>query len=358
MTKKTEYPRFEIPGLVERPDWWQVRTDEITAAVKAATKGQVRQIATTAGGFPVWAVAYGPPQATPGTATWGIGSNSRNVASYKTGEDGPQVVVMLCGVHAAEAEAIAGAINMISLLETGKDLRGNERPKLLDLAANYRLVILPCVNMDGRAVSPDHLRGATPEEFRRASQGIWTDGSEIGYPGCKEYAPLPLERVAHPGGYPNSEGYNIQHDCCPGDLRTDEARGLLKLVADEQADLILNMHSHSIGGQILGASLLAYPLHVERIHTYKQRIHDALDAKGLRPGPVHAMHQRGGVNLNTACVIASGGLTVTFEQSAIADWTFEEALEVHYTVVEAFLEWGSTEPFSPRQPVARGKTHI
>jgi len=356
MNAGLRYGRFEIPGLQERPPWWCVRPGEITAAVEAATKGEVRRIATTPGGFPVWAVAYGPPQARPGTATWCIGSNSRNMASYRTSENTPQVVVLLCGVHGAEAESVAGAVNMLSLLETGRDLKDDCRPHLLDLMSRYRVVILPCVNMDGRAVSPDHLRGADPDQFRRASQGYWADGTEIGYPACKEYAPLPRERVGHPGGYPNAEGYNIQHDCCPGDLRTPEARGVLKLVADEQADLVLNLHSHTIGGQVLGDSLLAYPLHVQRVHAYKQRIHDALEAKGLRPASVHPIEQRSGLNLNTACVMASGGLAVTFEQSATAEWSFDEALEIHYTVVETFLEWGLKEPFSPRLAVARGKT--
>ncbi|NLX58416.1 MAG: hypothetical protein GXY74_04930 [Phycisphaerae bacterium] len=356
MSAGQRYDRFEIPGLQRRPDWWQVRPEEVTTAVEAAAKGEVRRIATTPGGFPVWAVAYGPPQARPGTATWGIGSNSRTMASYRTSENDPQVVMLLCGVHGAETESVAGAVNMLSLLETGRDLKGNPRPHLLDLMSRYRVVILPCVNMDGRAVSPDHLRGADLDQFRRASQGYWTDGTEIGYPACKEYAPLPLERVGHPGGYPNADGYNIQHDCCPGDLRTPEARGVLKLVADEQADLVLNLHSHTIGGQVLGDSLLAYPLHVHRVHVYKQRVFDALEAKGLRPAPVYPIEQRGGINLNTACVMASGGLTVTFEQSAAAEWSFDEVLEIHYTVIETFLEWGLKEPFSPRQIVARGQT--
>jgi len=55
-------------------------------------------------------------------------------------------------------------------------------------------------------------------------------------------------------------------------------------------------------------------------------------------------------------VMASGGLTVTFEQSAAAEWSFDEVLEIHYTVIETFLEWGLKEPFSPRQIVARGQT--
>jgi Zinc carboxypeptidase len=358
MTGPLRFPPYALPHLCERPSWWQVRVDEITEGVTAATKGEVMQIATSAAGFPVPAVAYGPPRAAAGTATWALGSNSGDPASYKPDEAGPQVVMLIAGVHAAEPEAIVGCMNLIALLETGKDLRGQERPHLVALAADYRLILLPCVNMDGRAVSPDHLRGATEDEFRIASQGTWTDGSQIGYPACKKYAPLPLEKVRHPGGYPNADGYNIMHDCCPGDLRTDEARGLLKLVADEQADLTLHMHSHSIGGQVLGVSLLDYPLHVVRAHAYKQRIHDALDAAGLRPAKVHSLEQRGGTNLTTACAMASGGLSFTFEQSAGDEWSFDEALETFYVTVETCLEWGNKEPFSPRRATARGQTEV
>lgn len=355
MTERPTFKRYEIPGLCERPDWWKVRLDEIDAATDAASLGESCRVATSACGHPVWAVAYGPPRAKAGTGTWGIASNSRNPAAYKTGEGGHQVVVLVCGVHAAEAEATAGAMNLISLMETGRDLRGEVRPELAELCRQYRLVILPSANPDGRAISPDHLRGATDEQFRIASQGQWADGSLVGYPACKEWAPLPLDRVTHPGGYPNGDGYNIMHDCVPGDLRTDEARGILKLVADEQADLILHMHSHTIGGQMLGPSMLGYPLHAARAHAYQRRIHDALDARGLRPGPVHGPGVESGTNLQMATTIASGGLSLVFEQSAAQEWTFDEMLETFYTTVETFLQWGLREPYSPRDLVRRGR---
>lgn len=352
---KTVFPRYEIPYIGSRPPWWQVRCDEVTAAVHAVRKGRVRKIAETPEGRAVWAVGYGAPLAVPGTAAWVSAAGSRNRASYKTSPDGPQVAVLVCGVHAAEAEAVAGAVNLISLLETGRDLRGQPRPVLTELIQHYRLMILPCVNMDGRAISPDHLRGASDEDFRKASQGVWKDGSPVGYPACKEYAPLPLDRIAHPGGYVNSEGYNIMHDCSPGDIRTPEAKGLLNLVAEEQADLILHMHSHPIGGQILGETLMAYPLHVERIHQYKQRVFDALTAAGFRPAPVHGYDHRTGINLATACCMASGGLSPVFEQPTTADWTFDEMLETWYTAVETFLKHGMTERFSPRDALAKGE---
>ena len=54
--------------------------------------------------------------------------------------------------------------------------------------------------------------------------------------------------------------------------------------------------------------------------------------------------------------MASGGLSVTFEQSAAAGWTFDEALETFYVTVEVFLSFGLDEPFSPRASVAGGRT--
>ena len=67
----------------------------------------------------MWAVTYNFERAKAGTATWVLGSNSDDVGSYKTAEGGPQVAMLVCGVHAAEAEATAGAVNLLSLLETG-----------------------------------------------------------------------------------------------------------------------------------------------------------------------------------------------------------------------------------------------
>jgi len=356
MAATREFERFECANLQARPAWWRVRTDEIERAVLAVERGEVAKTAVTPRGHSVWAVTYGPPRPEAGTGTWAIASNSGHVEAYKTNEGGPQTVVLVCCVHGAEPEATAGAMNVISLMETGRDLRGVERPELIELAGHYRLVILPCVNMDGREVSPDTLRGASSEDYVRASQGVWADGTPVGYPACKKYAPLPLDEVRHPGGYPNGDGYNIMHDATPGDLRTAEAAGLLKLIADEQADLILHMHSHGMGGRILHPSMLGYPLHAERIYAYQPRVHDAVDAAGLRPEAVLGRGGLSGINLVTASSMASGGLSMTYEQPATDGWTFDEVTEEFYVVVETFLQHGLAEPFSPREAVARGRT--
>jgi len=348
------FPRFEIPGLVERPEWWRVRVDEIEEAIRAVRQGTVEQIATSANGHPVLAVAYGSPRPEPGTATWASASASGNMAAYKTRTD-PQTFILLCGVHGAEAEGVCGAVNLISLLETGKDLRGREYPELVELCGQYRLVIVPCLNPDGREISPDHLCGASDEAFRRASQGVWKDGTAVGYPVCKRYAPLPLDEVEHPGGYPNGDGYNIQHDVAPGDLRTGEARGFLKLVADEQADFVLNMHSHGIPGRVLPASYTSFPLHVARTGAYMQRVHDDLAEAGLEPAPVMDAKGRVAININSAVPLVSGGMAITFEHPATDQFTFDQILEMSYVTIRCCLRYGLEEPFSPREAVARGR---
>lgn len=108
-------------------------------------------------------------------------------------------MVWCAGIHGAEAESVAFAVNLIELLEHGADLLGRSHERLVSLLGHYRLIVLPCVNMDGRSISPDHLRGVPYETFRRVSQGCWLDGSLIGWRGSKEFFPLPLDRVAHPG---------------------------------------------------------------------------------------------------------------------------------------------------------------
>ena len=56
--------------------------------------------------------------------------------------------------------------------------------------------------------------------------GYHKDGSLIGWRGSKEYFPLPIDRVSFPGGYPNADGVNIMHDATPGDIRSEEAKGI------------------------------------------------------------------------------------------------------------------------------------
>ena len=202
----TRFKPIEISGLAPRPDFWKVRPQEIMDLCARASKCSHKEIiAHTPLGYPVYALFYGYPvyalfygdfNDAPPQTNWSAGSSSTTWKNYM-GNPPPakQTFLFVAGIHGAEPECVAGAMNLIQLLETGADFRGRTYPGLADLIAKYRFIVVPCANMDGRAISPDHLHGLAWQDFRAASQGTWKDGSLIGWRGSKSW--FPLRRLQH-----------------------------------------------------------------------------------------------------------------------------------------------------------------
>lgn len=354
--RETLRPRRVLSGLEERPDFWRVRTDEIMGLCKNVRKGTSQVIAETPAGFPVYAVMYGDFSDKPPQSNWSAASSSGTWKSYYQRTGKPQTVLFCAGIHGAEAESVAAAVNLIQMLETGKDFRGKTDPELLELISKFRLIILPCVNMDGRAISPDHLRKTSYETFRKASQGQWPDGRPIQWRESKEYFPLPLDAVAWPGGYPNSQGFNIMHDACPGHVRTAEARGVLQLIERCQVDMLLNGHSCESAPSILFPSKFNYPSHVVRGNELAKKINDAFYQAGLRTNPAGAPRNGNTFNLNTLATLASGTLTLTLECCVSTlnpvknpnVYTFDQMMEPNFVALKVILQDGLREPFVDR----------
>lgn len=353
-------PAFQpmvLPYLEPRPDFWRVRPAEIEQLCRSVQKGRAEIITRTPAGRPVYAVFYGDFTEEPPQTNWSAGSSSTTWKSYVGGAPQDRQTVLFCaGIHGAEAESVAAAVNLIQLLETGKDFRGKENAELCELVSHYRLIVVPCVNMDGRALSPDHLRGATFEDFRAASQGTWRDGSLIGWRGSKEHFPLPLDKVAYPGGYPNSEGINIMHDATPGDVRSPEARALLALVARWRVDLLLNGHSCEYAPFIVPPAEVNYPQNLRRGLACAEKVTCALAEAGLRPQPQLPMKASKGVNLNTLATLSSGALALTLECSVSYDrpqnptrhYSFDELMEPNFIMLKVMLKDGLEQPFVNR----------
>lgn len=366
-------PRFkpmEISGQEPRPDFWKVRPGEILELCERAEKCSRKEIiAHTPLGYPVYALFYGDftDDKSPQT-NWSAGASSTTWKNYM-GNPPPakQTFLLLTGIHGAEPECVAGAVNLIQELETGRDFRGKTHPELVDLIAKYRFIIVPCVNMDGRAISPDHLRGAVWRDFRAASQGTWKDGSLVGWRGSKSWFPLPLDKVSYPGGYPNSEGYNIMHDATPGDIRTAEARGILKLAARWRVDAVLNGHSYEFAPSAIVPSAVDVPAKVERLNAISDRINVAIHAAGLMDGKPQVNRTPSGlINLNNVLALASGALALTLECSVSFDrsikspstiptrtYTFVELMEPLFISLREYLADGLERPF-----LVRGTDHV
>src|SRR3546814_16052817 len=59
------------------------------------------------------------------------------------------------GVHGGEFEGIVGMVKLISIIETGKDLRGKAWPEVVEVMKKIdRLILVPITNPDARARIP------------------------------------------------------------------------------------------------------------------------------------------------------------------------------------------------------------
>ncbi len=207
-----------------------------------AVKCEKRVLCQTPGGRKQVALIYGFDSEARGSANYSSACGSNDKTKYHEKHKTP-VIMLIGAVHGQETEGIAALTNLISLMETGKDLAGETNERLLALAKRVRLVIVPIANPDGRdRVVPETMIGLTGKDLRYWGQGTWADGSLCGWPECKMVHPI--QNVGFLGGYFNDDGVNIMHDNFFSPM-AEETRALLKLADDVQADGIFQLHGGS-----------------------------------------------------------------------------------------------------------------
>ena len=244
------YPHIPRDYLLEQanpPDFWVSSVDGVTGFLRERIhRGEVAVIGTSPGGRPIRAVFYGRARDGKGTTTFSGAVGAGSMRAYFGPDFDKRVYLAIAAVHGGEFEGIVGLVNLLSVLETGKDLRGQRWPEIVEAAAHIdRIIVIPIVNMDGRARVPlrmEAFRGTDGTIFQYLNTGAWSDGSLIGWPACKEFIPLDFTRTQFPGGYPNDNGINLMHDDFFGS-RQPETQALLDLAARERPDLILNLHT-------------------------------------------------------------------------------------------------------------------
>lgn len=211
---------FKVPEnyLHERediPPFWLTSIDDVTKFLyNNVRKGRIEVIGTSAGGRPIRSVSYGNPRQGKGTSTFSGSLGFRDVRAYR-GKDYDKIVYLgIATVHGGEFEGIVGMVNLISVIETGKDLRGKEWPEINEIVNQLdRLVLIPIVNPDGRVRIPlrmEQYRNTDHTVHEYLNTGGNPDGTLIGWPQVKEFIPLDFGKPVFPGGYPNDAGVNIQ----------------------------------------------------------------------------------------------------------------------------------------------------
>jgi hypothetical protein len=254
-TGKSVRYSFQIPEDYLRepeniPSFWLSTVDEVTKFLKKNVhKGEVEVIGTSAGGRPINAVVYGKPRQGKGTTTFSGSLGFGDLRAYRGPDHEKTVYMGMASVHGGEFEGIVGMVNLISVIETGKDLRGKEWPGITEIAAQIdRLILIPIVNPDGRARIPLRMELYRDIDFTIAeylNTGGKPDGTITGWPQIKEFIPMDFSRPGFPGGYPNDAGVNIQHDNFFG-KRQPETQALFDLAEREKPDLIVNMHTGAV----------------------------------------------------------------------------------------------------------------
>ena len=254
-TGKPAGQSFQIPEDYLReaefiPSFWITTVDEVTLFLKKnVRKGQVEVIGTSAGGRPIIAVVYGQPRKGKGTTTFSGSLGFGDIRAYRGPDNNKTVYMGMSSVHGGEFEGIVGTVILISVIETGKDLRGKEWPEITAIVAKLdRIILIPIVNPDGRTRIPLRMEAYRDTSFTVAeylNTGGKPDGTITGWPQIKEFIPLDFKRPGFPGGYPNDAGVNIQHDDFLGN-RQPETQALFNLAEKEKPDLIINMHTGAV----------------------------------------------------------------------------------------------------------------
>ncbi len=225
---------------------------------------------------------------------------------------------MLVGpVHGHEVEGLTGLINLISVMETGRDLSGAPREQLRLLANACRLIILPVANPDGLArFAPRALHGMERVDVRWWGQGAWSDGSLCGWPDCKRVHPMPPEGAGFLGCYFNDAGVNPAHDEFFAPMGP-EAPAVLNLARREAPNFAALLHSHESPPSFLRPAYV--PLDVqEQVRRLAAHTWTLYDAAGLAHGGLFDPSAESGphpaaLNLTSAVYHVSGAVPFTFE---------------------------------------------
>jgi hypothetical protein len=318
-------PRDYLREESNPPDFWVSSVDGVAAFLREHVhKGDVAVIGKSAGGRPIRGVFYGRARHGKGTTTFSGASGAGSMRAYFGPDFDKRVYWAIAAVHGGEFEGIVGLVNLLSVLETGKDLRGHRWPEIVAAAEHIdRIIVIPIVNMDGRARVPlrmEAFRGTDGTIAQYFNTGAWSDGQLIGWPACKVFIPLDFSRTQFPGGYPNDNGVNLMHDDFLGS-RQPETQALLDLAARERPDLILNLHTGADSEYYYTRMLrpVMEPILSPAFDGLYHAVHTGLTRAGLQrtsdldveANPEHA--PRNVYNLDTALNFHCGALSTVVE---------------------------------------------
>jgi len=314
------------------PQFFQTSFGAVQEAASQAKQGTASEIGRSAGGRPLLAVSYGEKEPIARTANLSSAlSGGGPQAFFGENPRKKQVLMITAGVHGAEMEGIAAALNLLSLLESGQDLRGRELPGILEAAEKLRIVVVPCLNPDGRARIPlDDPTTWTPEEMEKYRHGLDKIGRPVGWPQCKLVHPRNPEEDSFLGGYFNDAGVNPSHGVfLPPDIAPGTAPIPFFIVGNLSLPESYCRRQHSLEG--FCRRLLSERVGID----YTVAWPDSEGSLTLKPAYYHIC----------------GALPMTFEGIHRPEdgppWPHDRIVDSYLGVFEGLMTAGSKEGFKP-----------
>ncbi len=329
------------------PAWWQTEYAQIESYIRQNVKqGEVRELAVSSGQRKIYSVTYGTAeQGLHGTANFNSALGSGSEAAYvnKAAREKP-VLMFLAGVHGHEVEGMIAAQILMGIMETGKDLLQRDQSELRKQLEQFRMVIYPLLNPDGRIRVPyAGWVGLPGHEMTRYGQGTRKNGQSYTWRPSKAVHPMQGD-VGILGGYFDDRGINLMHDEWYEPM--SKATGpLLKQVAQEAPDLLLDMHSYEIDAGILETVYIPKTLKQEIVRYTQQYVYPRIQHYGIRTAslpPVYAEGEEGAMhpplNLTSMCYHAGATLPCVFESPhGLAEnmHSYEQLHNLHLALIES-----------------------
>lgn len=299
---------------MEIPSYWKSTLEDIKEAMQNVTRGRVSVIGYSAGNRPIYMVEYGEASPHVQLANYSSALGAKQLEVYKKN---PQPCILLyAATHGAEFEGTVSMLNLISLFETGADLRGEKDELLASWPQRAHLMLIPCMNPDGRArVGVKSVVGMTIGEFRRLAQGVWKDGTTCDWPDCKKYHPI-KEYVSFMGGYFNDDGVNLMHDNFFVPM-APETQHLMRICSENAPDFVLSFHGHAgCGGGSLIPAVFEPECDTARLVELEEQLIPAFEQAGSWFVPNVRQSCQGDTRSFTqtdACHFCCGGISTLYE---------------------------------------------
>ncbi|MBE6406116.1 MAG: hypothetical protein E7040_08855 [Lentisphaerae bacterium] len=342
-----------VETFVQEPEYWITSLDGVKEYLeKHVKKGAVSVAGHSAGGREILVYAYGEKEDLPQTVSFSSAFAAKKPELYTRAPERKKLSLFIYGaIHGAEVEGTAGLLNLINLLEHGTDLRGRKNDALLKLAEQYRIVIVPLSQPDGRArFRRNSLAGQSLDVFQYYAHGVWKDGTPCKYPYHKEVMPLPVNEFEQLGAYFNDNGVNCQHDDFFGNIQP-ETQTLINLVHEERPDCILSCHSCEADP---GMSTPAATLTDNGLRMVQQIAASVMANQikaNLRPYHRVNLQQGRAFILQDILYMASGGLPLLYEfphGCVNIPFTHDEIIDLGLILFEEIMKFGVETGFKNR----------